>query len=75
MPLIEEPLTRANASNQIGQIETSLSPKKEEAERKPPGKMLPLPAIELQEKQPYGEMMSYEKLREFASDYVKGRKN
>jgi hypothetical protein len=35
---------------------------------------LPLPAIELQEKQQYGEMLSYEKLREFASDYVRSKK-
>lgn len=47
----------------------------EESERKPVGKIQPLPAIELQEKQQYGEMMSYDKLREFAYEYVKSKKN
>jgi hypothetical protein len=54
MPLLEEPLTRANAANQIGEIESSLTLSREEPERKPPGKTLPLPAIELQEKLQYG---------------------
>ncbi len=63
MPLLEEPLTRANAANQIGEIESNLTIHREEGERKPAGKPQPLPAIEIQEKLQYGEMLSYEKLR------------
>lgn len=48
MPLIEEPLTRKNASNQIGSIESSLNFKRDEVDKKPAGKTLPLPSIDVQ---------------------------
>lgn len=74
MPLIEEPLTRNNAANQIGAIEQELSAPREEVDKRPQGKIQGLPAIELPERQIYSEMMSYEKLRDFAAEYVKGKR-
>ncbi len=53
MPLIEEPLTRSNAPNLIGDIEQSLGLKKEEIEKKTASKATPLPAFDLPEKQNY----------------------
>jgi hypothetical protein len=48
MPLIEEPLTRNNAANQIGEIESSLNLQREEVDKRPAGKIQGLPAIDLQ---------------------------
>jgi hypothetical protein len=75
MALIEEPLTRNNAANQIGQIESSLHLPKQEMDKRPPAKNTALLGVDLHEKQLYSEIMTYDKLREFASEYVKGKKN
>lgn len=76
LPLTEESLTRANASDLIGNIELTYNIKRDEIEKKAPGKALPLPAIDIQDaKQSYNELLSYEKMKEFASEYVKSKKN
>lgn len=72
---VQESLTRNNAANLIGDIESGLNLTHDEVNKPAPGKAAPLPAIDLPERQIYNELLSYDKMREFAHDYVRNKKS
>ena len=79
-PLVDDyDFSRGNSPNVMGLIEEKLGiDRAEDAERRKqisPIKQLPAPQVEIEEHhQKYSELLSYDKMKEFAEEYIKVKK-
>lgn len=69
--------SRGNAINVVGKIEQKLginrshgNDKKQQSPTKPPT----APVFQMEDYQKYGQLMSYDKMKEYADEYIKAKK-